>query len=101
MSKTRVVAQNVKCTIASTTEMINCLKEKPVKTLVQAVSKLFVVGDALPPTPFGPVIEKGGKTPFLSEHPYKIISDGKFVNDVPWVTSNVKNEGLFAVEGKS
>lgn len=100
MSKTKVIAEGAKCNIASTTEMIKCLKEKPVKTLVQTVSKLYVVGDAFPPSPFGPVIEKSGKTPFLPEHPYKIISDGKLVNDVPWVTSNVKNEGLFAVEGK-
>lgn len=80
--------------------MINCLKQLKDKKLVTAVSKLFVFANSMPFSPFAPVVEKTGLNPFLTENPYKLLNEGKLVNDVPWATSNTADEGLFAVGGK-
>lgn len=74
--------------------MVECLKKIPVKSLILAMKSLLVFLDFVPYTIFGPVVEKGGKNPFISEQPYKLLKEGK-VYDVPWVVSNTKHEGLF------
>lgn len=47
-----------------------------------------------PFSPFGPVVEKGGLNPFLSEAPYDILRQGK-VNDAPLIVSATQAEGLY------
>lgn len=93
------MAKNVSCETDSTDKMIACMRSKSDKELVKGVDGLFVLLSLMPCTPFGPVIEKGGENPFIDEHPYKLLKDGK-VYDVPWINSNVQEEGIFPVACK-
>jgi len=52
-----------------------------------------------PFTPFGPVVEKDSDTPFIDKTPVEIVNNGD-VQDLPWVTSVVSQEGLYPVAGK-
>nr|WCC58196.1 carboxylesterase [Pharsalia antennata] len=94
LAKAKTVAVTLGCTTESTQSMIQCLKKAPVKKLILAMKSLLVFMDIVPFTIFGPVVEKGGNNPFISQHPYKLLKDGK-VYDVPWVASNTIHEGLF------
>lgn len=49
-----------------------------------------------PFTPFGPVPEKFGDIRFIDKTPAEIISNGE-VQDLPWITSTVSEDGLFPV----
>lgn len=89
------VAKLLDCDTSSSKAMVDCLRTKPYDAVVKTVPNFSVLIDAMPCTPFGPVVEKGGNNPFITETPYQIISKGKIVSDVPWVTTNVAQEGLF------
>lgn len=53
-----------------------------------------------PFTPFGPVPERfGDEAPFIDRTPAEIVSSGD-VQDVPWITGVVSEEGLYPVAGK-
>jgi len=53
-----------------------------------------------PFTPFGPVPERvGDTTPFIDRTPAEIVSSGD-VQDIPWITGVVSEEGLYPVAGK-
>lgn len=53
-----------------------------------------------PFAPFGPVIEKcGGEFTFIDRSPIDIITSGD-AEDVPWITGNVSEEGLFPAARK-
>ena len=53
-----------------------------------------------PFTPFGPVTERvGDTTPFIDRTPAEIVSSGD-VQDVPWITGVVSEEGLYPVAGR-
>lgn len=80
--------------------MVACLKQLKDKKLVTAVSKLFLFASTMPFAPFAPVVEKQSEGAFLTENPYKLLKEGRLVNDVPWVASNTADEGLFAVACK-
>lgn len=88
------MADILNCTTESTKSMVDCLKKVPMKKLIMAMKSLFVFLDFVPYTTFGPVVEKGGKNPFIAEQPYKLLKEGK-IYDVPWVASNTKHEGLY------
>lgn len=88
------------CKSNSTQEMVNCLRTKPPKEIASVITNFFAIINAMPVAPVGPVIEKAGANSFISEHPYKLLKEGKFSNDVPWITSNVKDEGLFVLQCK-
>lgn len=51
-----------------------------------------------PYTPFGPVVEKKSPAPFIDRSPIEIITSGD-VNDVPWITTVVSEEGLYPAAG--
>lgn len=91
------LAEHANCKRNTTKETIACMKQLKDKDLVKSIKNLFVFIDSFPFAPFAPVIEKAGERPFLKEHPYKMLQEGKLANDVPWVTSNTADEGLFAV----
>ncbi|KAF5289708.1 hypothetical protein FQR65_LT11762 [Abscondita terminalis] len=95
LQKTKKLAKFLNCTTESTKEMISCLKKEKDVNIITALKQFFVLINAVPFTPFGPVIEKGNKA-FLPDHPYKLLVEGK-VNDCPWVASNTKNEGIYPV----
>ncbi|XP_044746714.1 venom carboxylesterase-6-like [Coccinella septempunctata] len=96
LEKAMFVARNVSCETDSTEKMIACMRSKSHKDLIIGIDGLFVLISAMPSTPFGPVVEKGGDSPFIADHPYKILKDGK-VYDVPWINTNVADEGIFPV----
>lgn len=52
-----------------------------------------------PFTPFGPTTEKAGDEPFVDRKPIEIVSSGD-VQDVPWITGVVSEEGLYPIAGK-
>lgn len=73
--------------------MVECLKRQNGKDLISSVKSLTVFMDNVPFALFGPVVEKGQDS-FLNVHPYQLLESGQ-VYDVPWVASNVNNEGNF------
>ncbi|XP_050510014.1 venom carboxylesterase-6-like isoform X3 [Diabrotica virgifera virgifera] len=93
LKKANEVAGYLNCSSDSTKDMVDCLKKVSSVDLLNAMTKLFRYLDAIPLVIFGPVIENG-ENPFLADHPYKLIKKGK-INDAPWVTSSVKDEGIF------
>ncbi|XP_057667531.1 venom carboxylesterase-6-like [Diorhabda carinulata] len=97
LTKAKQVASHLDCPTHSTKEMVECLRKTTAKDLLTAMSKLFLYFKIVPLIIFGPVIEKGDN-PFLNEHPYTLIKRGEFQN-VPWITSNVKDEGIFVALG--
>lgn len=98
LRKARKVAQKLNCTIESTKSMVDCLRKVKVSDLIEAMKVLLVYLDGVPNTTFGPTLEYG-PNPFLKDHPYKLLKEGK-IYDVPWITSNVKDEGIFPVGRK-
>ncbi|KAK4884208.1 hypothetical protein RN001_000479 [Aquatica leii] len=95
LQKTKKLATFLNCTTETNKDMIGCLKKQPDSHIILTLKKFFIFINAVPYTPFGPVIEKG-KAGFLVEHPYKLLVEGK-INDCPWITSNTKNEGIYPV----
>lgn len=93
------IAKELGCERETTREMVDCLKALKDRKVVNAVEKMFVFANSMPFAPFAPVVEKASETAFLAENPYKVLSEGRFANDVPWVASNTADEGLFAVGG--
>ncbi|XP_076754889.1 carboxylic ester hydrolase-like [Xylocopa sonorina] len=93
LEKAKKLAALVECPTDATPEMISCLKDRSPTTILEAISQ-FKVWLHNPATPFGPVVEKNSSTPFITRSPYEIISTGA-VQDVPWVTGTVSEEGLF------
>nr|XP_023021543.1 venom carboxylesterase-6-like [Leptinotarsa decemlineata] len=95
LKKAEVVGKHLQCPINSTRSMVDCLRNVDGKELMEAMKQVLVFVEAMPITPFGPVIEKGPEEGgFLAHHPYKLLKEGKTTND-PWVTSNVRDEGIY------
>ncbi|XP_055610300.1 venom carboxylesterase-6-like [Uranotaenia lowii] len=94
--KAQKIATAVGCSTRSTREMLMCLREQPAERLVRAVTALF---DFLynPFSPLGVVIEHESKEnprPFLTDHPYTLMEQGKF-DRVPLLLSVNGAEGLY------
>ncbi|KAH1014979.1 hypothetical protein HUJ05_012772 [Dendroctonus ponderosae] len=96
LEKARAVAKNISCPTLSTEKMVECLRSSDARKLINGIRTLFVYQDIVPIAPFGPVIENISTNAFLSQHPYKLLQEGN-VYDVPWISSNTKDEGLFPV----
>ncbi|XP_074042110.1 carboxylic ester hydrolase-like [Leptinotarsa decemlineata] len=95
LKKAKLVAKHLQCPTNSTTTMVDCLRKVDGKELLLAMKKLLVFIESIPFSPFGPVIERGPEERrFLPHHPYKLLKEGK-INDVPWVTSNARDEGIY------
>lgn len=95
LNNIRKISTHLNCTVETNEAMIECLRQVPVKDLILSLKSMLVYLDGFPITPFGPVIEHG-PNPFLSDHPYKLLKEKK-VYDVPWISSNVKQEGIIPV----
>jgi carboxylesterase type B len=52
----------------------------------------------MPNSPFGPVVEKSGASPFISKTPKEIL-EAKEVYDVPIIYGTNRNEGCDPVAG--
>lgn len=95
LEKAKKLATIMGCPTSSTRDMIQCLRYRPARALVEA-TKEFQPWLYNPFTPFGPVVEKYGDAPFIDQSPIDIIHSGN-VEDVPWITSVVSEEGLYPV----
>ncbi|XP_062541217.1 venom carboxylesterase-6-like [Armigeres subalbatus] len=94
--KAKQIAATVSCPTESSKDMLKCLRQKPARDIVRALSPLF---NFLynPFSPLGVVIEKQSKNnprPFLADHPYKLMRTGKFYH-VPLLLSVNEAEGLY------
>ncbi|XP_011306600.1 venom carboxylesterase-6 [Fopius arisanus] len=90
------------CPTNSTKEMVECLKSRPARSIVQLVAQ-FQPWWFNPFTPFGPVVEENSPSAFISRSPIEIITSGDAA-DLPWITSVTSEEGLYPIvefiEGK-
>lgn len=93
LEKAKKVANRLNCPTNSTRLMIDCLKTFNADDIKQATRVLYVYFNSVPNTIFGPTLEHT-ENPFLPDHPYKLLKEGK-VYDVPLITSNVKDEGIY------
>jgi bile salt-stimulated lipase len=98
LKKAQRLADAVGCPSTPTQALVDCLKQRHHTQILEKVP-LFFGYSFLPFAPFAPVVEKGSK-PFLSEHPYSLLTKGK-INDVPWISSNTAHEGIFPTMRKT
>ncbi|XP_030764864.1 venom carboxylesterase-6-like isoform X2 [Sitophilus oryzae] len=92
--KTEKLAALVGCPTDDSKTILDCLKSKPARQIVQAVKEYqpFLYN---PFSPFGAVVDgKWSKNPVLLDHPYKLLKQGK-VQDLPWIISYTSHEGLY------
>lgn len=95
LEKAKKLAAIMGCPTGSIRDMVQCLRYRPGQALVQA-TKEFQPWLYNPFTPFGPVVEKYGDAPFIDQSPIEIVHSGN-VQDIPWITSVVSEEGLYPV----
>jgi bile salt-stimulated lipase len=98
LEKAQRLAEAVGCPSTPTRALADCLKQRHHKQILKQLP-LFFSHLIFPFMPFTPVVEKGSK-PFLSEHPYSLLTKGK-INNVPWLCSNTLHEGTFPVMCKT
>lgn len=117
------LAELVKCNTTDIRQMIQCLREKPARSLLEAQKK-FAVSEIIQLqlmekkleylseffkklfqdwvrfdfTLFGPVVEKDAKDAFIDRPPIEILKSGNMQN-LPWITGVVSEEGLTPVAG--
>ncbi|KAL2720426.1 venom carboxylesterase-6-like [Vespula squamosa] len=95
LEKAKKLGAIMGCPTSNTRDMVHCLRYRPGRTLVQATRE-FQPWLYNPFTPFGPVVEKHGDSPFIDQSPIDIIQSGN-VQDIPWITSSTSEEGLYPV----
>nr|WCC58154.1 carboxylesterase [Pharsalia antennata] len=93
LEKTTQISRLLGCSTESTKEMIECLKERPGKQIVETIPT-FQPWLYNPFSPFAVVVDEWAKDPLLPEHPYKLLKK-KLVRNVPWIASHVNSEGLY------
>lgn len=93
LQNARFIANAAGCATNSNKLMVECLKERPVKQIVDKIALLYKYL-FMPIVPFGPVVEKGGSEPFVKELSYKSLIEKKII-DVPFIASHTSHEGLF------
>ncbi|GAB0100185.1 Carboxylic ester hydrolase [Sergentomyia squamirostris] len=91
--KAKKLASLLSCPSTTSVEMIECLKSKPARELVNMVPH-FQPWISNPFTPFGVVVEHFGKDSFLPSHPEIIYKDNK-VAKLPWIVGFTDAEGIF------
>lgn len=91
--KAHKVAEFSGCPTDDHTNMVECLKNKPVKELVNLAQKFqpFLYN---PFSPFGVVIETPQESSFIADNPLNLLKTGNF-NQRPWFLSQTKDEGLY------
>lgn len=91
------LAKVLGCDSPDKRSMINCMKTRPAHLVVELTQTALHPSPPYPYAIFAPVIEKGSKNPFISDHPYRILKQGK-AYDVPWISSVTTHEGaLFSL----
>lgn len=93
LEKAQHLANILGCPQNSNKHMVDCLKRRPGLQIVSAV-KHFQPWLYNPFSPFGVVIDKWSREPFLPEHPIILFKKNKLQN-LPVIFSNVQSEGLY------
>ncbi|KAE8750497.1 Carboxyl/Cholinesterase 17, partial [Frankliniella occidentalis] len=79
---------------ANLTEMVECLRDKPVADLVYGTARLQGWA-GLPSSPFGPVVESGeANDTFLGAAPARLWGDEEYAVTVPLLLGLSRSEGL-------
>ncbi|CAH1405382.1 unnamed protein product [Nezara viridula] len=91
--KATTVGKLMNCSFTNTQQLANCLIRAPGSELV-AQESVFYKFYGTPIGPFGPVVERGGQSPFLTQLPYETLRTGE-VNNGPMLFSIVTHEGIF------
>ncbi|CAG7837926.1 unnamed protein product [Allacma fusca] len=91
---TKRMSSLLNCTTETTQSIKDCLLEKSAEELVLQQPG-FHDWYIDPIVPLGPVIEIQGEDPiFLPEFPYRLIKEGRFKKDIPWILGVNSEEGL-------
>lgn len=98
LNKARKIANKLECPTEPSQLMVDCLRKADISELKESIKVLTVYMNGVPIALFGPTLEKG-TNPFLPDHPYKLLKEGK-VKDLPLIVSNVKDEGVFCAGSK-
>ncbi|KRT86636.1 hydrolase, partial [Oryctes borbonicus] len=93
LDKAKRLAALMGCPTTNSKEIIKCLKLRNGNQIAEVVTT-FLVYDGFPFSPFGPVVEVEHEGAFLTEHPYKLLTEGK-IADLPWITSVTEREGIY------
>uniref|UniRef100_A0A0C9PV54 Carboxylic ester hydrolase n=2 Tax=Fopius arisanus TaxID=64838 RepID=A0A0C9PV54_9HYME len=93
VEKAKKLADILGCPTGNNEKMVNCLKNRPAKSIVQLVGN-FMPWLYNPYTPFGPVVEEKSAHSFIHRPPIDIIENGEAA-DVPWLTTVTSEEGLY------
>ncbi|XP_046744721.1 venom carboxylesterase-6-like [Diprion similis] len=92
--KAKKLSAIVGCPYENVKSMVDCLKTRDAHEIVKA-SGTFSPWLYNPISPFGPVVEKGGgEFTMIDRPPIDSIISGR-VQDLPWMTSIVSQDGLF------
>lgn len=91
--KATKLAQELGCNTQTSRELVDCLRHRPAKIIVQKVA-IFEEWENMPFSPFGATVEVAGAAPFLDKQPIDILLDGN-VQDLPWMTTVAAEEGLY------
>ncbi|XP_044763428.1 venom carboxylesterase-6-like isoform X2 [Coccinella septempunctata] len=83
----------VGCDSKTTQSLVDCLRRRPAKQIVQAVGK-FQPWKYNPYSPFGAVVDEWSSDPVLPKHPLQLLKEGD-VSDLPWLNSHTSGEGLY------
>ncbi|CAK1551293.1 unnamed protein product [Leptosia nina] len=89
----KAMSDIVGCPMSDSQEMVNCLRNKPAKDLVEAQRDLMGWSGALF-TPFKPVVEPPTSKAFITRHPYDATDAGRFMK-TPLIISITSEEGLY------
>uniref|UniRef100_A0A8D8TZM9 Carboxylic ester hydrolase n=1 Tax=Cacopsylla melanoneura TaxID=428564 RepID=A0A8D8TZM9_9HEMI len=94
--KTEDLASLLGCPVYTSKEIIDCLRHRPAKKIVELVKTYFMPWHFNPYTPFGPTVEVAGVAPFLDQNPQEAMEQGN-IKDLPWIASVTSEEGLYPV----
>jgi len=89
--KATKLAQELGCNIQTSREMVDCLRHRPAKLIIQKVVQEW---ENMPFSPFGATVEMAGAAPFLDRQPIDILLEGN-VQDLPWITTVTTAEGTY------
>lgn len=91
--RAEALAKALHCDTSNRRIMVDCIKSRPSSMILNVTTMELNPYRQNAHMPFVPVVETKSKTPFLSEHPFKLLKQGK-VLDLPWIASTASHEGL-------
>lgn len=92
--KAKALGSALGCPVDTSANLIKCLKGKTSAEIISGTVQSQYPYSPQPSLAFSPVLEKAGKNPFISEHPYQTLQK-KQVMDIPMITSANSHDGYF------